>query len=82
MTVLPLAETLALEGDYEKAEKYYREELAIKEKNLGNGHSQVAYTLANLAELYKNTGQPQKAVRVFQVRSIQVSRTTLKTLST
>jgi len=67
MSVIPLAETLVTEGNYEQAERYYREELRIKEQNLGNGHPQVAYTLANLADLYKNMNQPPKSERAFQV---------------
>ncbi|KAL6041995.1 Histidine kinase A [Balamuthia mandrillaris] len=65
ITFIPFAETLFAEGNFAEAEEFYRDELRIKEKQLGNAHPQVAFTLANLADLYANAGKPKKAERVF-----------------
>src|SRR5262249_41407868 len=65
MTTIPALGDGTGAGNFEEAEKFYRNELQIKEGSLGKTHPQVALTLANLAELYANSNNPKKAGRVF-----------------
>jgi len=49
------------EAQYAKAEPLYGRALAIREKALGPGHTDLAQSLSNLAVLYQAQGQYAKA---------------------
>ena len=49
------------QGQYAKAEPFYKRALAIWEKALGPEHPDVATTLENYALLLRNTGRPEEA---------------------
>eukprot|EP01088_Endostelium_zonatum_P013026 TRINITY_DN2737_c0_g1_i2.p1 TRINITY_DN2737_c0_g1~~TRINITY_DN2737_c0_g1_i2.p1 ORF type:complete len:1264 (+),score=298.63 TRINITY_DN2737_c0_g1_i2:79-3870(+) len=57
---------------FEEAEKYYKEELSTKSKELGNLHPAVAMTLMHLGELYKDRNMTMMAERVLS-RAVQIN---------
>jgi tetratricopeptide (TPR) repeat protein len=53
-------------GRYGEAEPLYRKALAAYEKALGPEHPDVAASLVNLAELYREQGRPDEAEPLYQ----------------
>ena len=45
------------QGKYSEAEGLYKRALAIREQALGASHPDVAQTLANLANVYRDQGK-------------------------
>jgi tetratricopeptide (TPR) repeat protein len=64
-----LAGLYYFQGQYAKAEPLYERALAIRKKNLGAEHPDVATSLNNMAELYRAQGQNTKAEPPFQHRN-------------
>ena len=54
------------QGDYEKALRYYKKALAIKERVLGADHPDTATTYYNMGLLYQNQGDHGTAIRCFE----------------
>jgi len=59
-------EQLYKEGKYKQAIPIAERVLAIREKVLGNEHLDIATSLNNLAELYRNMGSYDKAEPLYQ----------------
>src|SRR5262245_17566847 len=53
-------------GQEAKAEPLYQRSLALFEAKLGKDHPHVAYTLASLAELYREQGRDAQAEPLYQ----------------
>jgi tetratricopeptide (TPR) repeat protein len=70
-----LALLYAAQRDYAKAEPFYKRSLAIWEKALGPDHPNVALSLENLADLYRNTKRNNEAepleLRAAKIRAIK-----------
>ncbi len=60
------------QGQYAEAEPLYKRSLAIQEKALGPDHPDVATTLNNLAEIYRNQGRYAEAEPLHK-RSLEIS---------
>jgi tetratricopeptide (TPR) repeat protein len=58
-------------GRYGEAESLYQRSLVIREKTFGPEHPDVAWSLNNLAELYRSQGQYGKAELLYQ-RSLAI----------
>ncbi|MCF8247126.1 MAG: tetratricopeptide repeat protein [Saprospiraceae bacterium] len=56
---------LYFKRDYPEAEKWYLESKAIREKAVGKYHSDYAWSLNNLAILYRDIGQYDKAETLY-----------------
>src|SRR5215472_15826155 len=54
------------EGKYSEAEGLYKRALAIREKALGASHPDVAWTLNNLALVYRDQGKYMEAAGLFE----------------
>ena len=67
-------------GRYAEAEPLYRRSLAIREKQLGRDHPDVATSLNNLAVLYQAMGRYAEAEplyrRSLEIREKQLGATT------
>lgn len=62
---LYLAATLcSSDGEYAKAESFYKRTLLLFERHLGSSHPKVGNVLRDLAELYKKTGRPAEAEKL------------------
>lgn len=57
-----LASLYLAHGDYENAQKYYRQAMIIHEKVLGKEHPDIAITYNNLANVYKGQGNYENAM--------------------
>jgi len=64
MTLNKSPTTVGSMGAYEKALPLYQRALDIREKMLGPEHPDVAATLNNLAEFYKNMGAYEKVTQL------------------
>lgn len=49
-------------GDYDRAVKYYKDSLRLKEKIYNKCHPSIATSLANLANAYLMIGKHEKAL--------------------
>ena len=58
-------------GRYAEAEPLYRRSLAIREKQLGPDHPDVATSLNNLADLYRSMGRYAEAEPLYR-RSLAI----------
>ena len=54
------------QGDYDKAEVFYRRALAIHERSLGPNHPNIASSINNLASLFFDQKNYQKALPLYQ----------------
>jgi tetratricopeptide (TPR) repeat protein len=54
------------QGKYEEAEPLYQRALDIFEQKLGPNHPHIAFTLHNLANLYRDQGKDQRAEPLYQ----------------
>jgi CHAT domain-containing protein/tetratricopeptide (TPR) repeat protein len=68
--------TLLRAGKYDEALPFARQALAIREKELGLDHPNVAQSLGNLAVLYKEKGEYRRAEPLFR-RALTINEKTL-----
>lgn len=59
-------------GQFDEAEKYYKDALAEKEKSLGRKHRDVAETLNNLADLYYLAGKTEECEPLYR-RALEIN---------
>jgi tetratricopeptide (TPR) repeat protein len=69
---------LLLQGKYAEAIPFAKKALGIREKALGPGHPEVASSLNNLAELYRNMGNYAAAEPLYK-RSLEIYEKALGT---
>jgi tetratricopeptide (TPR) repeat protein len=53
-------------GDYDKANEYHQQSLAIRLKTLGEGHPHTAISYNNIGSVYNNKGDYDKAIEYYQ----------------
>ena len=70
-----LAQLCRAQGRYAEAEPLYKRSLAIKEKDFGPEHPEVASVCENMAEFYRQIGKEDEAekleARARKIRSNQ-----------